>query len=368
MIRGFLLLIILAQLAIAGQQKLPASATPVGRVEIIVFSDFQCPFCAQFAPSIREVAARGIEGVATTVQFKHFPLSFHPDAELAAQAALAAKEQGKFWEMHDLLFANQAALKRDDLFRRAKALGLNLIRFGKDLDSDRVKQIIESDKAEGARLGVGGTPTFFINGRGYSGAKSFDQLAQLVRYEQRRTEVMSEVPDRLLSDGPADASVTLEFFADLQSPVSRPAIAVLDQVIKKYPSRVQIQFRNFPLAFHSQAALAHEAAMTAAAQGRFWEFARYILDHQDSLREQDLIAYAGRLGLDQVKFAKMLGQHRFAARVDADLELGLKRGIHGSPVIFVNGNRIDGVPSLEKLTAYVESALAAMSQSQTRKQ
>lgn len=368
MIRCFLFLMVVAQLAIAGGQKPRAPATPAERVEIVVFSDFQCPFCAHFAAPIRELETRGVEGVATTVQFRQFPLSFHPDAQLAAQAALAAREQSKFWEMHDLLFANQPALKRDDLLRYAAQLKLNLERFSKDLDSERLKQIIEADKAEAVRLGVGGTPTFFINGKGYSGAKSLDQLTQLIRYEHRRTQVMSEVPDRLLSTGPGDAPVTLEFFADLQSPVSRPAVAVLDQVIRKYPSRVHIQFRNFPLAFHPQAPLAHEAAMAAAAQGRFWEFARYVLDHQDSLREQDLIAYAGRLGLDQVKFAEVLGQHRFAVRVEADLELGTKRGIRGSPVIFVNGNRIDGVPSLEKLTAYVESELAAMSQSQTRKQ
>ena len=367
MIRCFFLLIVLAQLAMAGVQQPSAPATHTERVEIVVFSDFQCPFCAQFAAPIREVETRGIEGVATTIQFRQFPLSIHPDAQLAAQAALAAKEQSKFWEMHDLLFANQGALKRDDLLRYAAKLKLNLERFRKDLDSERLKQMIEADKAEAARLGVGGTPTYFINGRGYSGAKSFDQLTQLVRYEQRRTQVMSEIPDRLLGNGPVDALVSLEFFADLQSPVSRPAFAVLDQVIKKYPSRVHIQFRNFPLAFHPQAPLAHEAAMTAAAQGHFWEFARYVLDHQDSLREQDLIAYAGRLGLDQVKFAEMLGQHRYAARVDADLELGLKRGIRGSPVIFVNGSRIDGVPSLERLTAYVESELAAMNRSEARR-
>src|SRR5258707_4903526 len=174
MSRCFLLLMVLAQLATAGVQKPSVSATPTERVEIVVFSDFQCPFCAQFAPSIRELEARGIDGMATTVQFRQFPLSIHPDAQLAAQAALAAKEQSKFWEMHDLLFANQAALKRDDLLRYAAKLKLNLERFRKDLDSERLKQIIESDKAEAAKLGVDGTPTFFINGRGDSGAKTFD--------------------------------------------------------------------------------------------------------------------------------------------------------------------------------------------------
>jgi protein-disulfide isomerase len=107
--------------------------------------------------------------------------------------------------------------------------------------------------------------------------------------------------------------------------------------------------------------------MTAASQGRFWEFARYILDHQDSLREQDLIAQAGRLGFDEKKFAEMLQQHRYAVKVEADLEAGIKRGIRGSPVIFVNGNRIDGVPSMERLVEYVESELAAMSKSDARR-
>jgi protein-disulfide isomerase len=178
---------------------------------------------------------------------------------------------------------------------------------------------------------------------------------------------MTDIPDTMLSRGPSGAAVTVEFFADLQSPVSRPAIEVLDEVMRKYPSSVRIQFRNFPLTFHPQAPLAHEAAMTAASQGRFWEFARYILDHQESLRQQDLITQAGRLGLDQEKFAQLLDQHRYAVRVDADLEAGAKRGIRGSPVIFVNGNRIDGVPSLERLVEFVESELAAMRKSEARR-
>ena len=113
----------MAQLAMAGGQKPSALAAPATeRVEIVVFSDFQCPFCAQFAAPIRELETKGIEGVATTVQFKYFPLSFHPDAQLAAQAALAAKEQGKFWEMHDLLFDHQEALTPRDLVSSVAAM------------------------------------------------------------------------------------------------------------------------------------------------------------------------------------------------------------------------------------------------------
>src|SRR5580704_2305002 len=77
---------------------------------IQVFSDFQCPYCKMFATAVREIESKGIEGMNTKVEFRNFPLGFHPFAQLAAQAATAAGEQGKFWEMHDLLFANQKAL------------------------------------------------------------------------------------------------------------------------------------------------------------------------------------------------------------------------------------------------------------------
>ena len=358
-------LIIVSQIA-AVQQQSVNSAAATGSVEIVLFTDFQCPYCARFAHAFRELQFKGVEGVQTTVRFKHFPLSIHPAALLAHQAALAAGEQGKFWEMHDLLFANQSTVKREDLTLYAARLGLDEERFKKDLDSDRLRQLIKSDIADGERLRVQGTPTFFVNGRGFSGALSFEQLKQIIKQEQLRMQVMSEVTDTLLSRGPMDAQVTLEVFADLQSSVSRLAIEVLDHVIGKYPLKVRIQFRNFPLAFHPQAHLVHEAAMAAAAQRRFWEFARYILDHQDSIREQDLIWQAGRLGLDEERFAELLIQHRYETKVNADLEEGRKRGIRGSPVVFVNKNRIDGVPSLERLVEYVEAELSAHSKIDTR--
>jgi protein-disulfide isomerase len=120
-----------------------------------------------------------------------------------------------------------------------------------------------------------------------------------------------------------------------------------------------LQFRNFPLLFHPQAALAHEAAMSAARDGRFWEFAAFTLDHQDALREQDLIAFAGTAGIDVERFEKAMREHRYAPRVEADLRAGQQRGVRGSPVTLVNGKRIDGVPDIKSLTADVEAALAA---------
>ncbi len=352
------LFVILTTPLIAAAQTTAPRPAPAP-IEIVVFSDFQCPFCAHFATAVREVQSKGVQGVPTTIKFKHFPLSIHPAALLVHQAAVAAAEQGKFWEMHDLLFSHQAAVSRENLLLYAKSLQLDLDRFRRDLDSQRTRQLIEADRVEGEKLGIQGTPAFFINGIRYSGTRSPDQLKGLVTAAGRRMQALAEITDTLMSKGPADAPVTLEFFADLESPVTPPALNVLDQMLKKYPQTVRLQFRNFPLSFHPQAELAHEASMIAARYGHFWEFASYIIEHKDALKEQDLIAQAGRLGLDQAGFAEALQQHKYAPRVETDLIAGMKKGLRGSPVVFVNGKRIDGVPSVQLLTEFIQAELTA---------
>jgi protein-disulfide isomerase len=350
-------------LALQGPEPVtPSTVPPTASVaiDIEVFSDFHCPFCASFARPFRELQTQGVDGLTPAVRFRHFPLPIHPGAQLAHQAAAAAAEQGRFWEMHDLLFANGQKQQREDFLGYAKQLNLDLPRFARDLDSARIRKPIDADIAEGVTRGVTGTPTFFVNGTPYVGTHSFADLQGMVRGEQRRARALAEITDDLMSEGPANAPITVQLFADLQSPVSATALAVLRQVMKRYPSAIRLQFRNFPLAFHPQAALAHEAAMTAAREGRFWEFATYVVAHQDALREQDLIALAGRLGLDAGRFAQALQEHRYAPRVDADLQAARRLGLRGSPVIVVNGKRFDGVPSLQTLIEHVEAALASL--------
>ncbi len=327
--------------------------------DVDLFSDFQCPYCGQLALPIRELWTKVDDGKSVVVKFKNFPLPFHANAQLAAQAALAAGEQGKFWEMHDVLFANQKALQRPDLLRYAESLHLDMVRFQKDLDSEAIKKRIEADRAEGVKLGVTGTPTFFINGKKYTGTRTYEQLAKLVKDESRRMVALAEIDEKSMSKGPPGAPVTVEFFADLESPVSQMALSVLNNLIARYPSSVRLQFRNFPLSFHPQAALAHNAAMVGAHFGHFWEIAGYVFDHQNALQEPDIITYAGKAGMEEKQFAAMLQERRYQGRVDADLEEGAKRSIRGSPVIFVNGKRIDGVPGQKTLDEYVEAVLAA---------
>ena len=114
------------------------------------------------------------------------PLSFHQFAMPAAMAAMAAHDQGKYWEFHDKLFANQKALTREDFIKYAKELNLNVAKFTADLDSAKNKALIEADAAEAAKLGVTGTPAFFINGRFLNGAKPFAAFAELINQELKK--------------------------------------------------------------------------------------------------------------------------------------------------------------------------------------
>lgn len=141
----------------------PTRGAPMAPVTIVEFSDFECPFCGRAHPLLTELM-RELDGQVKVV-FRHYPLSGHPRAMPAARAAVAAGQQGKFWEMTDLLFEHQRALEDDDLERYAQQLGLDMERFHTDLHSPETQAAVERDREEGRRLGIEGTPTFFINGR-----------------------------------------------------------------------------------------------------------------------------------------------------------------------------------------------------------
>jgi protein-disulfide isomerase len=120
--------------------------------------------------------------------WKNLPLSFHQNAAPAALAAAAAHQQGKFWEFHDRLFANQSLLNAANYLKYARELGLDLDRFEKDTKSpsSAAGKQIETDKAEAEALGITGTPAFFVNGRYLSGAKPFEDFAKVIDAELAR--------------------------------------------------------------------------------------------------------------------------------------------------------------------------------------
>jgi protein-disulfide isomerase len=137
---------------------------PVGApITLIEFADFECPFCAAFAPVLEQVVTNHQSDVRFV--YKFMPLSGHPHGEPAARAAIAALVQGKFWEMHDKLFANREHLEQSDLDSYAKDLGLDLSRFHTDMQSQATTDRLAADRKQADALDVKGTPTIYVNGR-----------------------------------------------------------------------------------------------------------------------------------------------------------------------------------------------------------
>jgi protein-disulfide isomerase len=153
---------------------------PKAKVMIVEFSDFQCPYCGAVEATLQRVLAKYPDTVA--LAYRDMPMSkIHPLARQAAEAARCAGEQGKFWEYHDLLFADQQNLDQDGLMGKARSLKLDEQQFESCLTSEKFKAQVEQDSQDGIRVGVGGTPGFFINGIFLSGSQpesAFENLVQ----------------------------------------------------------------------------------------------------------------------------------------------------------------------------------------------
>lgn len=148
-------------------------------VTLVEFSDFECPFCAKFAPTLDKILS-DYKGKVRLV-YKYYPLSFHPNAQKAAEAAECASEQGKFWEYHDKLFANlDNGFSVDNFKQWAGDLDLNTAKFNKCLDSDKYADKVQADSQEGSEKGVSGTPATFVNGELVSGALPYASFKQVI--------------------------------------------------------------------------------------------------------------------------------------------------------------------------------------------
>jgi protein-disulfide isomerase len=163
----------------AGRPSLGPSSAPV---TLVVFSDFQCPYCRKFNATVSEVTKK--YGDKVRIVFRQFPLTrIHPDAMRAARAALCAGDQNRFWEMEGLLFQDQNNLGIEALRDKAKKLGLDLNVFNTCLDSAQKDAQIHEDVAAGMSAGADGTPTAFINGRYLNGAQPLEALSAIIDEE-----------------------------------------------------------------------------------------------------------------------------------------------------------------------------------------
>jgi protein-disulfide isomerase len=171
----------------------PALTVPIGdgdhvrgprtaRVTLLEYGDYECPFCGAAHKVVQEV--REMLGDELRFAFRHFPLAqIHPHAFAAAEAAEAAGAQGRFWEMHDLLFTHQDRLGPEDLLVYAQRLGLELPRFTRELANHAHAPTVRAHFSSGVRSGVNGTPTFFINGYRHNGGYDLPSLVEALRAE-----------------------------------------------------------------------------------------------------------------------------------------------------------------------------------------
>ncbi len=158
--------------------KAPVKGAENAPVTIVMFSDFQCPFCKRVEPTVDQIM-KEYDG-KVKVAFRQNPLPFHPNAMPAAKASLAAKDQGKFWQMHDALFNNQADLSEAGILKAAKEAGLDMKKFEADWKSNKYDTVIQEDLEFARNNGVSGTPAFFINGVSLKGAQPFPAFKQVI--------------------------------------------------------------------------------------------------------------------------------------------------------------------------------------------
>jgi protein-disulfide isomerase len=339
----------------------PTRGSKEAPVTIVEFSDMQCPFCARVAPTLVELMDQ-YPGQIKWV-FKNFPLPFHSDSELAHRALLAAGRQGKFWEMHDLIFSDQHNIKRDDLLLKARSLNLDMGGFVADLDNEDLKQRVTADVNDGIRSNVTATPTFFINGTEYSGALSLDRFRAIIARElpaaggARLVDVPAGTQNEI-SIGASSSPVTLTWFSDLGSSLTLQATLQLRELVKTHPGKIRLVFKNCPLQMHPGAIYLHEAALAANAQGKFWEMHDLIIRNPQHTDKATLLSYASRLGLDLTRFEQELDSDLYRKIIDQDLREARARDVNGTPVFFLNSTRIDGLRPQQVLNGFVDVELA----------
>lgn len=162
------------------------------------------------------------------------------------------------------------------------------------------------------------------------------------------------------AQGPSDAPVTVVEYGDFECPYCRGAFRDVEEMLDEYRGTLRFVFRNFPIPqLHPHAAQAAEAAEAASAQGKFWEMYQLLLQPHARLDTDSLLSYAEVLALDVPRFADDLAENRYAARIESDVQEGLRNGVNATPKFYVNGQRVDGKVPLEHLEELVQEAVLA---------
>jgi protein-disulfide isomerase len=367
---------------------------PVGApVTIVAWSDYACGYCNRVQGTLDHLA-RLYPG---QLRWVHRTLPLDDDNTLGPEAALAAGAQGRFLPMNDRLYALGGHVDRATVELVARELGLDMVRFRADLDTRAHRASIAADMAAARALGVTGTPTFFVNGRPVQGNLPLKVFVELVDQELARAGQQHAGYDALVAGGklaadasadaladaaneprelqrmrlyrvglglpghqrgPDDALVTIVEWSDFQCPFCTKQAAVLAHLREKYGNDVRIIYRHLPMGFHRDAALAAEAAVAAAEQGKFWAFHDQVFASAGHLARADLERFAQAAGLDLPRFRAALDDRRYHDAVVAEAASAEALGVDGTPTTFINGAPVDGARDAETMDRLVDAHLA----------
>jgi protein-disulfide isomerase len=364
----------------------PAIGPKNAKVTLLHYFDYQCPFCSKVGPAIDQIAKDYPDSVR--IVFKMHPLSMHPNAMPAAEAAMAAAAQGKFLQMHHKLFENQQQLTRENFLAFAKDIGLDVARFTKDLDAHTYAASIEKSAKEAEDLSASGTPATFINGRYLSGAKPYSAFKEMIdeelgwakannRPEFKTGKNVAEAaakqaapagpdPNKVYDiptaeatfRGPASAKVTLVHFFDYQCPFCVRVHPTIEELLKDYPKDVRVAYMMHPLPMHQNAMPAAQAAMAARAQGKFPEMHDKLFANATALSRDKYLEIAKDLGLDMKKFTADLDANAYKTTIDAQAAEAMKIGASGTPSTFVNGRFLSGAQPVEAFKKLIDEEIA----------
>ncbi|MBN1318771.1 MAG: thioredoxin domain-containing protein [Anaerolineales bacterium] len=354
-------------------------------VTIVEFSDYQCPYCLKYyQETYPQIIEKYVETGQVRYIFKDFPLEqLHPQAGKAAEAARCAGELGKYWEMHEALFENQASWAGQEdpipaLVELASSIGLNADSIETCLIEGRFLQAVQTNLIEGQLLNATGTPTFFIDGYPIVGARPFQlfELAFALASEDRLDDAFAQEPtpepvpiEQIpIGDAPMlgdpDAPVLIIEYSDYQCPYcARYSTDTFQQIRENYIETGQVRyvFKDFPLSFHAQAQKAAEAAHCAGDLGDYWGMHDLLYANQAEWGNENAIpvfqGFAQELGLDSGTFNECLDSGIHAAAISANLQEGVSVGVTGTPGFFVGGQFISGAQPYSAFEQAIQTAL-----------
>jgi protein-disulfide isomerase len=362
-------------------------------VTMIVFSEFQCPFCKRVEDTLKQVLDTYPNDVR--IVWKDNPLPFHNRAKpTAIFGRVVYKQKGEkaFWEAHDAMFASQPKLEDADLQAIAEKLGVDWDSVKSAIEGNKYMDKIDSSVELANDFQARGTPHFFVNGVRLAGAQPFDKFKSVIDEQLAKAKALvgkgvpkSKIYEEVVKEGKepppperkelpapdasspfkggANAKVVIQEFSEFQCPFCKRVGPTMAELEKEYGNRIKIVWRHLPLPFHKEAPLAAEASQEAFAQkgnAAFWKFHDKLFEAQgtpDGLQRPNLEKIAAEIGLDVEKFKAALDSNKHKAKVEADAKVGNDAGINGTPGFAINGYYLSGAQPAAAFKKLINRAL-----------